>query len=282
MIVDAGLDGLQKRGFSMIAAANNQRDTVGDRHAAHIAAVGQADGPLHGLRRLEPHAVGHGQLGDAALSGENRAVGHESRQVIFGQILAHGLLVLGQTDDRLHLRFVQIGKIETCLHTFRQKIHQNLVQLPGVDGAPEGRESHVETGDDRSVFDLTGAALQDLLAAAGDGDEAALSGAFGLEIIILELSRELSGQMIPERGLRALPRQIALRKSRRLVGDLHVEAGGRREGVSLDMVDDQDEFREPPGSGGGFVGRVTLAVDGAQQGAQFCRRFHMILLSCFI
>ena len=268
VVVDAVLQGFQQGGFSVIAAAHDEGDALRDGHAGDFPAVGQLEGALHGRGGDEGDAVLQGQVGDAALSGENGAVGHESGQLLLPQDPPHLRLVLRQEHAGLHLLRIQLFVEEAVLHAAGEKIKENFVQLPRVDGAAEGRKSHVEAGDDAGLADLAGAPLQHFLAAAGDGEKATLAGAFGLEIEVLKLGGQPPGEEIlqGDAGAVLLPGEGG--KSRILVGDLHVEAGRGGEGVSLHMVDGQQEAAELIGSGQGFVGRIAFMVDGAQHGAQ--------------
>ena len=180
----------------MIAAAHDEGNSLGDGHAGDLAFMGQFECPFHGRRGLERHAVRHRQIGDAALPGQHGAVGHKGHQLFLFQDMADCFLILCKEDRPLYLSGIQSGIEQAVLHTAGEEIEQNLVQLARVDGAPEGREAYMETDCQTVLRDFTGAALQHCLPAAADGKQAAFSGAFCLEIVLLKLLAHLSDQVI--------------------------------------------------------------------------------------
>ena len=115
-----------------------------------------------------------------------------------------------------------------------------------------------------AVRNLAGAALQHCLSAAADGQQAAFSRALGLEIVLLELLAHLPHQEVLESDAGAVLSIISRREFRQPVGNLHMEAGGRCERIPLYMINDQRISVEFPRPRKGFVGRVALAVHGAQ------------------
>ena len=127
----------------------------------------------------------------------------------------------------------------------------------------------MEAGGDARRSDLAGAPLQHLLAAAGDGEQTALSGAFRFEVEILKLGGQPPGEEVLKGDAGAVLFIGKRGKSCIFVGNFHMEAGRGGEGVSLHVVDGQQIAAELISSGQRLVGRVAFMIDGAQQSAQF-------------
>src|SRR5699024_5087179 len=77
-----------------------------------------------------------------------------------------------------------------------QKVKENLYQLPGIDGPPIGRESHLKPGHNSLGGDLAGGSGQNFRARMADGDQAALARPLGLEIKTGDFLVELAHQIV--------------------------------------------------------------------------------------
>ena len=161
----------------MVAAADDQRDPLPDSHAGELAPVGQFQGHRQLLGGVEGDRILHRQGGDAGGPGQDASVGHKGAQPQLGQHVPNGLLVLCQIGNGLEPCLVQIAEEQAGLHTPGKQVKENFLQLPGIDGAAVGGKTHLQAQDDLTSVgvELTGGALQHLLAAAADGDEAAVS-----------------------------------------------------------------------------------------------------------
>ena len=166
MVVHAPLQRLQKGGFAVIAAACDEGNAFGNAHARHCTPMGQGQGHLQRFRRLKRHCLLHGQVGYPALPGQDRAVGHKRHQVSIFQFLPDGCLILGQEIHLFHFLFRQIPVNQRLLHTFGQKIKENLLQFTRIDGSAVGRETHLEPQRDALAVNGTGRSLQNLLPAS--------------------------------------------------------------------------------------------------------------------
>ena len=85
---------------------------------------------------------------------------------------------------------------ECMFDTIWKKVEQDLFQLSGIDGTPKGRESHMKTGDDPVIGNLTGTSFQNFLSASGDGHQTTFSGTLCLELVSFKFGCKESNQMI--------------------------------------------------------------------------------------
>ena len=251
----------------MIAAAYDEGDAFSDGHAGKGAAVGKIQGDLHGFRGNEGDAVLHGPVGDAGLAGKDGAVRHEGAQAQGLQLRADELLVLGQMDDGLNLRRGKPAVKQRRLDAGGQEFKEDALQLGGVDGAAVCGKAHGKTHQKLAVrrTDGDGGALQHLLAAAADRDQAALAGAFGLEGIFFDLLKKQPVQVILQGDAAVLFLIISGRKGGLRAVHLDAEPGRGGKGISLDMVDAKDEASEGIESLQVLVGRVAFMIHRAQQ-----------------
>ena len=174
--------------------------------------------------------------------------------------MPEGLLILRQMNHPLHLLCIQSGIKQTALHAPGQEIKEDLVQFPCVDGPSECRKSYMEPHGHALIRNLAGAALQNRLPAAADGQQTAFSRTLGLKIILLKLLSHLTHQEILQRNAGAVSAVVSLRKSGQRMGNFHMETGGRREGVSLHMIDHQCITVKFPLSRQRFIRRIALVV----------------------
>ena len=227
-------------------------------------------GQLQGDRELSGGAEGdgllHGQGGDTGGPGQDAAVGHKGAQAQGGQLPADILLVLRQVSRFLEALSVQIAVEQGLLHAPGQQVEEDLLQLPGIDGAAVGGEAHLQPQQQIAVLRVQGAGgpLQHLLAAPADRDEAAVSRALGLKGGLGRPPAKLAGERIlkgdaPAGGLIELPGESGL-----LSVHMDAQFGGSGKGVPLYVVDGQHVGGELIGAPGVLIGRIALPVDAGQ------------------
>ena len=181
-------------------------------------------------------------------------------------------LFLGRMEPFATKRFpVQIFGKKALLRRLRQKIKQNLLQSACVNGSSESRKAHMKTHGNGIPADLTGAALQNLLPAAADGDQAALAGTLRLKAEPLRLGRKQSRQVVLQRNPFTILIPQFFGKSRQLPGNFQMNGGWGGERIPLHMVNHQHIGSKLIRPGQRFVGRITFMVNGAQHCAQFIR-----------
>ena len=266
VVIDTQLQGLQQGGLPVVAAPHDQGDPPGNPHAGDLPPVGQVQRHRQLPGGAEGHRPLHGPGGHPGLPGQDAAVRHKGAQPQLRELLADILLVVGQLGHRPQPPAVQTGAAQGLLHAPGQVIKQNLLQLPGVDGPPVGREAHLQAQQHVPPLRVqtAGGALQHLRPAAADRDQAALARSFGLEGELGRPAAKLAGQLVLE-GQTAAPGLIqGPGKARRLSAHMDAELGGGGKGVPLYMVDGQHIPRElvrPPGV---FIGRIAPPVDPGQ------------------
>ena len=81
VVVHAQLQGFQKGGFAVVAASHDEGDAPGDRHPLQRPFMGKGKLHLHAPWALKHHSPLHGLVRDAALPGQDSAVGHKGRQI---------------------------------------------------------------------------------------------------------------------------------------------------------------------------------------------------------
>ena len=96
----------------------------------------------------------------------------------------------------LHFLLIESDIEKAVFYTAGQKLKQNLIQLPRIDGAAKGGKSHMKTHHYARFGDLTGTAIQNCLPAAADGQQTAFARTLSLKIILLELLGHLPHQII--------------------------------------------------------------------------------------
>ena len=128
--------------------------------------------------------------------------------------------------------------------TLGQEVEQDPLQLPCVDGAPVGWKASLETDDNFVLLKAAGRALQDFLPGAADREQAALAGTLGFEGEGVRLAAELDRNIILQGDARVRFLPVFPREPSRVVRDVYAQAGGRREGISLHMVNGKDIVAE--------------------------------------
>ena len=274
VVVNAPLQGLQQGGLAVVAAPGDEGDPPGHPHAPEGPPVGQVQRHRHGLRGLEGDGVPHGPVGHAALPGQNGAVRHKSGQFQPFQLSPDEMLVLRQGDDLGHLSLGSAGIQQALLHTDREKIKENFLQLLGVDGSSVGWEPHLKTQNDRPGAHLAIRPLQHLLAGRGDGQNSAFAGALGLPGKPSRLPGKAPEQIILQ--CRPVPWSFPAlgREACGFAVKRHAELGGGGKGIALDVFNVQHIGSKGPAPRQGFVGRVAPVINGTQGRTQFFRCFH--------
>ena len=264
VVVDAQLQGLEQRGFPVVTAAHDQRDSLLDPHSGDPSPVGQLHLHPQALRRGKRYPALHGAAGNAALPGQHRAVRHKGDQAPALKLLPDELLVLRQLRHRLYLLRIPAGVEKYALYAAGQEFKEDFDQLPGVDGPPEGREAHLKTGGDARLCDLACRPGENLRSGTADGDQAALARALGLEVELGDLPPELPDQIVLQR--RFLPGRVKISPGVTGPGVGHRDAhlGGGGEGVPLYVVDGQGIALKRVNPLGRFISRIAFPVDGFQ------------------
>ena len=274
VVVDAPLQCFQQGGFAVVASAGDEGDPPAYPHPPDSTLVGQLQGHRQLLRRLECHRTLHGPVGHAALPGQNGAVRHKSGQFQPFQLSPDEMLVLRQGDDLGHLSLGSAGIQQALLHTDREKIKENFLQLLGVDGSSVGWEPHLKTQNDRPGAHLAIRPLQHLLAGRGDGQNSAFAGALGLPGKPSRLPGKAPEQIILQ--CRPVPWSFPAlgREACGFAVKRHAELGGGGKGIALDVFNVQHIGSKGPAPRQGFVGRVAPVINGTQGRTQFFRCFH--------
>ena len=258
----------------MVTSAGDEGDSPAYPHSPDSTLVGQLQGHRQLLRRLEGHRILHGPVGHAALPGQNGAVRHKSGQFQPLQLLPDEMLVLRQGDDLGHLPLGGAGIQQALLHTDGEKIKENFLQLPGVDGSSVGWEPYLKTQNDRPGAHLAVCPLQNLLAGRGDGQDPAFAGALGLSGKPSRLSGKAPEQVILQRRSVPLGLPAVSRKARGFAVKRHAELRGSGKRIALDVFYVQRVGSKGPAPRQGFVGRVAPVINGTQGRTQFFRCFH--------
>ncbi len=180
MVVDPPLQRLEEGGFAVVAASGDEGDPPGDPHPPGGPPVGQFQRHRHGVGGEEGHRLLHGPVGDAALPGEHRAVGHKGGQPQPLQFLADKPSVLRQGHGPGQFLPGDAAAEEGLVHTGGDEVEEDLLQFTGVDGPAVGGEAHLQPEGHRPAPDLAAGALQHLLPRAGHRQDAAFAGALGL------------------------------------------------------------------------------------------------------
>ena len=237
MVVDRVLESLQDGGFSVVAAAYEEGDSLWNSHAGYLAPVRERKGHAQGLRGTEGHSSLHGPVRDAAFPGQDGSVRDKGAQAKLRECFPDILLILTELDGRSQLFLADPPVIEAAQHAAGQDVEEHLFQLLGVDGPSSGRKARLEAQNDVSGLHPAGRPLQHLLAAAGGGQEAALSGASGLFAASGQLRAEEARQVILE-GNPLLPAVIIFcRKTGPSSVHMHGEPRGSGKGVALHVID---------------------------------------------
>ena len=168
MVVHPSLQGLQQRGLSMIAAPYDEGDALGNPHTGNLSPVGQLQRHRQLRRGAEGHRVLHRQVGHAGGPGQNTPIRHKGAQSQPRQGIPDIPLVLRQVCRCPESVGGQISIQEPPFHTPGQQVKEDLLQLPGIDGAAIGRKAHLQPQQDIPGIRVqgTGSTLQHLLAAA--------------------------------------------------------------------------------------------------------------------
>ena len=266
VVIHAQLQRLQQGGFSVVAAAHDQGDALTDSHAGKGAVVGQAEGDFHGLRRDKGNAVLHGPVRYAGLPGQDGAVRHEGAQPQRFQLRADELLILCQMDDGLYFCGGKPAVKQNGCDAGWKELKENAFQLGGVDGPAVRGKAHAEAHQKLAVrgADGDGGALQNFLTAAAYRDQTAFSGTSGLKGIFFNFLIKQSVQVVLQGDSAVLFLIISGREGRLRAVDLDAEPGRGGEGISLDMIDAENEAPEGIGASQILVGRVAFMVHRAQ------------------
>ena len=144
MVVYPQLQGFEKGGLAVVAAAYNQGNSLADSHAGEFAPVGQVQGDRQLLGRTDGDSLFHGQGGDTGGPGQDAPISHKGAQAHLGQRVANILLVLRQISDGLEMCRIQITVKQGVLHAPGEQIKENFLQLPGVDGAAIGGKTDLQ------------------------------------------------------------------------------------------------------------------------------------------
>ena len=172
-------------------------------------------------------------------------------------------MVVRQVQHLLQALFRTGCRQQCLLYTHRQKVKQDLDQLPCVDSASVGRETDLHTDRNLAVRRIyrAGTAFQYLLPRLADPHEAALAGAFCLKRILLDFCRHPPEQIVLKSDAPVLFPITALVKASHPARHNETHLGGSRKGIPLHMVDGQHILLELVLSPGVLVGRVTLVID---------------------
>ena len=89
-------DGLEERGLAVVAAAHDEGQARGDRHAGHLAGMRQGDGGAQGFGGAEGDdaVTGQGRLGHAGSARQQRVIGNEGYPPAFFEDPLEGAVVL--------------------------------------------------------------------------------------------------------------------------------------------------------------------------------------------
>ena len=274
MVVDAPLQRFQQRGFAVIASSGDQGDPAGDSHPAHFTRVGKTERDGQRFRRPEGHCLFHRPVGDAALTGKHRPVGDKGRQTSFLQLPADLLLVLAQLDRLFQISLAGGPVKQGILHSRRNQVKEDLLQLPGIDCTAVCRKTDLEAHNDFLIRNLAGRPLQKFLPRTAHGKQAALPGSFRLKAGLGSLPAKSPQQKVLQGGSLSFLPVIVLRKCGAVQRHMDTETGGSSEGISLNMLNHQLKARKMPAPGSRLIGRITLMVYLAQKPAQLLRVLH--------
>ena len=110
----------------MITATHNKCDSLSDSQAGDFSMMGKRKLHAETFRGNEGNAAFHRLLGNAALPGENGAVGDEGDKTQPGELFADKILILGKLDHLPDFFCLQIPVEEGLGHSFGKKIKKYL------------------------------------------------------------------------------------------------------------------------------------------------------------
>ena len=199
-----------------------------------------------------------------------------------GQSLTDIGLVLRQMGHGLKPLRLPGGVDQAALDAPGQQVEEQLVQLPGVDGAPVGGKAYLQPQEHRPGGGVqgTGGALQHLLPAAADGDQAAVARAFRLARGPGGQVAKLSGEGVLKGDALGAARIQGRGEGRRLSAHPDAQPGGGGEGVPLDVVDGQDIAGELIGPPGVLIGGIAPPVNALEQRPKVVGCLHRRFLPC--
>lgn len=174
------------------------------------------------------------------------------------------MLVLSQIGHCLYLPGIAAAVEKYALHTFGQKVEQNLDQFTRMNGPSEGGKAYLKAGGDAVLVTLAGSAGKDFRSRTAGGDEAAFSGALCFKIKPGDFAGKLADQVIFKSG--PLPGRIKKRGriTGLLMGNGDADLGRGGEGVSLNVVNGQYISPEGIGTLSRFISRIAFVVNGFQ------------------
>ena len=143
----------------MITATHNKCDSLSDSQAGDFSMMGKRKLHAETFRGNEGNAAFHRLLGNAALPGENGAVGDEGDKTQPGELFADKILILGKLDHLPDFFCLQIPVEEGLGHSFGKKIKKYLFQLRCIDGPAVGGKAYLKAGDEFFFRDGEGCPL---------------------------------------------------------------------------------------------------------------------------
>ena len=268
MVVHAVLDRFQQRGLAVVAAADDQGDASGYAHAGEAARMGRLDRDAQRLGRAEGLGVGHRTLGDARLARQDGAVGDEGDQIALAELVADGLLVVSEVDDRLELAFGIAHGEQRIADDARQRGEEHLLELARGDGALARGERRLEAHGDAFAVDRAGGAFDHLGSGAADAEGAAFDEVGEIERVLRELLAERAQDMVLQRDAAVRGGVEALVESGHVLGYSDGDLRRRREGIALNVADGQLVAVEGVGSLQIAVSGEALAGDALERAFQ--------------
>ena len=270
MRVHALGDGLQEGGFAVVAAAHDEGEARGDRHAGYLAGVGQGDGGAQGVGGGEGDdaVTGEGNLGHAGAAREHGLVGDEGHPAALLEDALEGAVVLvgGDVGE-------EAGTLAGGGRVFGDEVeavhddvgHVDVEEASGAlaeDGTPARGELDLEADFDAVGQDGGVGALEDEGTGAGDRHVACAAGADGL----VEGARDevRGGEARVGRG------QGGLGQSHGLGRGPGTQGRGRGVGIGLHVIDREGEVPVIPGTQGVLVEAVGTSIRVSQLVEEVC------------
>ena len=236
MVVNTQFQCVKQGRFAMVAAAYDQCDAAGNAHACDGSSVGQIHGNSQVFRRNKGNGIFHRAGRDAAFPGKDGPIVYKGSQGTLRKFPADIFLVFGKLDRFFQTVGIKVPVKERFMHADREKIEEDFFQFGGVDGSAIGRETNEKTGSDAFFRNLAGGTCKNLLTTVTDGDQAAFSGSFCTEGIMIYLLFKLAVQKIPQRDAGQGILIIFFRKFGVPVGKFHADMRRRGKRISLYVV----------------------------------------------
>ena len=236
MVVNTQFQCVKQGRLAVVAAAYDQCDAAGNAHACDGSSVGQIHGNPQVFRRNKGNGIFHRAGRDAAFPGKDGPIVYKGSQGTLRKFPADIFLVFGKLDRFFQTVGIKVPVKERFMHADREKIEEDFFQFGGVDGSAIGRETNEKTGSDAFFRNLAGGTCKNLLTTVTDGDQAAFSGSFCTEGIMIYLLFKLAVQKIPQRDAGQGILIIFFRKFGVPVGKFHADMRRRGKRISLYVV----------------------------------------------